>query len=150
MLHRELARSAREKTSIAVLMADLDHFKDVNDRYGHLAGDEVLRDVSGRLLRSVRPYDLIGRYGGEEFLIVFPNCGSTDARRRAEELCEIIRATPIRISDGTIQVSVSIGVVSIVETTAQTKSPDEVLREADAALYEAKRTGRDRCVAICG
>ncbi len=148
MLNRELARSSRERTPIAVLMADLDHFKDVNDKYGHLTGDQVLRDIGDRLLHSVRPYDLIGRYGGEEFLIVFPNCIASDARDRAEELRRIIRDRPITTSDGAISISVSIGVVSIVHNRPTSMEPDEILREADAALYAAKRGGRDRCIAV--
>jgi diguanylate cyclase (GGDEF)-like protein len=148
MLNRELARSSRERTPIAVLMADLDHFKEVNDKYGHLTGDQVLRDIGDRLLHSVRPYDLIGRYGGEEFLIVFPNCIASDARDRAEELRRIIRDRPITTSDGAISISVSIGVVSIVHNRPTSMEPDEILREADAALYAAKRGGRDRCIAV--
>jgi len=148
MLDRELARSSREHTPIAVLMADLDHFKDVNDKYGHLAGDQVLRDVGDRLLQSVRPYDLIGRYGGEEFLIVFPNCMASDARDRAEELRRIVRDRPITTSDGAISISMSIGVVSIVHNRPTCMEPDEILREADAALYAAKHGGRDRCITV--
>ncbi len=148
MLDRELARSVRENTPIAVLMADLDYFKEVNDRYGHLAGDQVLRHIGDRLLQSVRPYDSIGRYGGEEFLIVFPNCESKDARERAEELRRTVREKPISTSDGLISISVSIGVVSIVYNRSAAISPDEILREADAALYAAKRAGRNRCIAV--
>jgi two-component system cell cycle response regulator len=74
LLGRELARSRRERVSTAILMCDLDHFKSVNDTYGHLAGDDVLRETAKRLLTSVRSYDFVGRYGGEEFLVVLNNC----------------------------------------------------------------------------
>ena len=147
-LRRELDRSKRERASMTVLMADLDHFKDINDKYGHLNGDEVLRNVSERLLRSVRSYDVIGRYGGEEFLIVFPNCGPGDAKKRADDLCRIVRETPIESSSGPIPLSISIGVVTVADEQASRKSPDEILREADLAMYEAKRAGRDRFIAV--
>src|SRR5579872_3174192 len=145
-LHRELGVVARDDMPIAVFMADLDHFKEVNDRYGHLVGDEVLKEIGNRLTKSVRPYDFVGRYGGEEFLILLPNCKAADAKVRAEALCRIVRETPVDTAAGPLSISVSIGVVSA--DKRGTISPDEVLREADAALYAAKRAGRDCCIAF--
>src|ERR1039458_2826148 len=109
----ELSRSKREKTPLAVMMADLDHFKDVNDTYGHVAGDQVLCEIARRLLESVRPYDFVGRYGGEEFLIVLSNCNSVRAIERGEELLRTVAATPVLITSGTIQVTMSIGMLAV-------------------------------------
>ncbi|MGA9672006.1 MAG: diguanylate cyclase [Terracidiphilus sp.] len=143
VLARELARAVRERTSITVLMADLDHFKDINDKYGHLVGDEVLREVAARLMTSVRPYDSVGRYGGEEFLIVLANCDAETALERANELRGVIGSTPIKTTIGPIQLTTSMGVLA--SRISGSTSPDEVLREVDSALYAAKEAGRDRC-----
>src|SRR5580704_5401784 len=86
LLARELTRTRREKGCTVVMLGDLDHFKEVNDRYGHMVGDEVLREIARRLLASVRSYDFVGRYGGEEFLIVLNNCDPSLASLRAEEV----------------------------------------------------------------
>jgi len=142
LLARELSRSGREKSFTGVIMADLDHFKTVNDMYGHLVGDEVLREVADRLLVSVRPYDLIGRYGGEEFLIVLNNCDADSAMERAEALRLAIAAVPVRTESGSIPVTMSIGIAS---QHWESLSTDEIVREADAALYAAKDAGRNCC-----
>jgi diguanylate cyclase (GGDEF)-like protein len=139
----ELSRSKREKTPLAVMMADLDHFKDVNDTYGHVAGDQVLCEIARRLLESVRPYDFVGRYGGEEFLIVLSNCNSVRAIERGEELLRTVAATPVLITSGTIQVTMSIGMLAVEHW--ESTSPDEVLRTVDACLYAAKDAGRNCC-----
>ena len=143
VLGHELPRSVREKTHIAVLMADLDHFKDVNDKFGHMVGDEVLREAAGRLLRSVRSYDFVGRYGGEEFLVVLTNCDSDNAIERAEELRQAIAGVPVETERGPIPVTISMGVLST--QIMRSSSPDELLREVDAALYTAKDAGRNCC-----
>jgi diguanylate cyclase (GGDEF)-like protein/PAS domain S-box-containing protein len=143
MLERELKRSVRGKSPTAVLLGDLDHFKEVNDAHGHPIGDEVLREAARRLLGSVRNYDFVGRYGGEEFLVVLPNCAATDALARAEQLREAIAATPISTACGPISITISIGVLVSQEWGHPTI--DDILREVDAALYAAKDAGRNRC-----
>jgi diguanylate cyclase (GGDEF)-like protein len=142
ILDRELDRRRREHRPLAVVLADLDHFKRVNDTFGHLAGDAVLRQAARRLLGSVRPYDAVGRYGGEEFLIVLPGCDSDSALSLAERLRLGIAAERIEANGALIQVTVSLG-AAISEGEPE---PDAValLRAADAALYEAKRAGRNR------
>jgi diguanylate cyclase (GGDEF)-like protein len=144
-LGRELARSRREHFSTAILMCDLDHFKSVNDTYGHLAGDEVLKETAKRLLASVRPYDFVGRYGGEEFLVVLINCQPAHALARAEEVRKAIAQRPVQASNGAVPVSMSLGLLLSHEWGNR---PIEVLlQEADAALYAAKAAGRN-CIKI--
>jgi diguanylate cyclase (GGDEF)-like protein len=143
LLEHELSCSAREGTSIAVLMADLDHFKDINDKYGHLVGDEVLREVARRLLASVRPNDAVGRYGGEEFLLVLVDCDAETAMERANELRRAIASIPVKTAGGSIQITSSMGVLAT--NNLRSTSPDDVLREVDSALYAAKEAGRNRC-----
>lgn len=143
MLERELARSERERTPISVLLADLDHYKDVNDSHGHPVGDHVLREIGGRLVRAVRGYDLVGRYGGEEFLLILGGCSATEAMARAEQLRQAVEASPIATSCGPIAITVSIGVLPAQEWAYP---PSEtILREVDVALYAAKADGRNRC-----
>lgn len=142
-LERELARCARENLCMAVLMADLDHFKEVNDRYGHPVGDEVLREIACRFAGAIRGYDLVGRYGGEEFLAVLTQCNASGAMTRAEQLRQIIAAAPIPTTIGSIHMTVSLGVLA----TAEWNGPgaELVLREVDVALYAAKAAGRNCC-----
>jgi diguanylate cyclase (GGDEF)-like protein len=143
LLKRELSRSGREKSFTVVLMADLDHFKKINDVYGHLVGDEVLREVARRLRNSVRPYDLVGRYGGEEFLVVLNNCDADSAMERAEELRNAIADAPVATVSSSISVTMSMGVTASQHWNPA--SPDEVVRDADGALYAAKHAGRNCC-----
>jgi len=140
-LEKELARSAREGTQVSVTMADLDHFKRINDTYGHLAGDAVLREAAQRLQASMRVYDAVGRYGGEEFLVVSPGCGLAEATEQAERLRTRISQEAVRVPDCAIPVTISLGVVA---ATAEACQPGDLLRLADDALYAAKRSGRDR------
>jgi len=142
-LTRELARSQREKSSVGIVLCDVDHFKKVNDRYGHLAGDFVLQEIAQRMLKSVRPYDCVGRYGGEEFLIIFPACDGDSALRQAERIRKGIDSAPIQTGDGDIAVTASFGVVAFNPAIATT--PAQLLRNADGALYRAKALGRNRC-----
>lgn len=143
MLERELARGARENNSAVVLLADLDHFKDVNDRFGHPVGDEVLREAGRRFQRAVRSYDLVGRYGGEEFLILLGGCPGAEALQRAEQLRRTIEAEPVMTPGGPVQLTISMGVLPAREWGYP--SAEEVLREVDIALYAAKAGGRNRC-----
>jgi two-component system cell cycle response regulator len=141
-LQRELQRGRREKNSLGVLLLDLDHFKSINDRKGHDVGDEVLREASRRMLASVRSYDAVGRYGGEEFLILVPGCNSANARDRAEQIRVAIAGSPIETLGGLIRISASIGVASTVDGASW--EADALVRAADVALYRAKRNGRNR------
>jgi len=145
LLGRELARSAREHFSTVILMCDLDHFKVVNDTYGHLAGDDVLRETAKRLLASVRSYDFVGRYGGEEFLVVLNNCNPSHALARAEEIRKAIAQRPVPTSKGPIPVTMSLGL--LLNQDWGRGPVEELLHEADAALYAAKEAGRN-CVRI--
>src|SRR2546426_593176 len=145
LLGRELARSIRENFSTAILMCDLDHFKSVNDTYGHLVGDDVLKETAKRLLASVRSYDFVGRYGGEEFLIVLNNCDPAFAVARAEEIRNTIAQRPVQTSTGPVPVTISLGL--LLSHQCGTRSVEELLREADTALYAAKAAGRN-CVKL--
>jgi two-component system cell cycle response regulator len=140
VLQKELIRSVREKTPVAAIMTDLDHFKHVNDAYGHLAGDAVLREAARRLSASLRAYDAVGRYGGEEFLIVAPGCSVAGGAELAERLRESICRTPVDASGQTIVVTMSFGVA----TTCDIKQVNQLLNAADEALYAAKKGGRNR------
>ena len=142
VLRIELARSAREHQPVALLMADLDGFKDINDTYGHLAGDAVLREAAQRMKAAARSYDSVGRYGGEEFLIVLPGCDIHDANAQAERVRKSIEARPFSTGRESIRVTCSIGL-----SCARDCPPDVLVREADAALYEAKSAGRNRVAA---
>jgi two-component system cell cycle response regulator len=145
LLGRELARSMREHFSTAILMCDLDHFKTVNDTYGHLAGDDVLRETAKRLVASVRSYDFVGRYGGEEFLVVLNNCNPTFALARAEEIRKAIALKPVPTSSGPVPITMSLGLLLNQEWGR--RPLEELLHEADAALYAAKAAGRN-CVKV--
>jgi two-component system cell cycle response regulator len=139
-LQKELIRSVREKNPVAVIMTDLDHFKHVNDTYGHLIGDAVLREAARRLGASLRASDSVGRYGGEEFLVVAPSCGLTGGADLAERLRESICGAPIDAPGQTIAVTMSFGVAS----TCSIKQVNQLLNAADEALYAAKKAGRNR------
>jgi diguanylate cyclase (GGDEF)-like protein len=141
ILQRELARAARTRHATAVLMVDLDHFKRVNDSFGHQAGDLVLEEVTRRMTRAVRPFDSLGRYGGEEFLIVLPDCDAHQAWGVAERIRECIRARPVQSPRGVIALTISIG-GSV--GMGGSKSAESLVHESDTALYRAKTEGRDR------
>jgi two-component system cell cycle response regulator len=143
VLHKEVLRAKRERTPLGVIMVDLDHFKAVNDRHGHLAGDTVLREVSTRLQNAMRPYDSVGRFGGEEFIVVAPGCDLAKVTTLAERLRQSICDRPVQESTNTISITASLGV----STAAEASGPDDVLRMTDEALYKAKLEGRNRVVA---
>lgn len=144
LLKNELGRSFRERTPVSMMICDVDHFKQINDVHGHLVGDEVLQELSIRLQTLVRPYDSVGRYGGEEFLVVLGGCGSADLRKRAEQVREGIAEIPFQTASGPLRVTVSLGAVTIEGWTRSTPV-EPFLKEADAALYRAKAAGRN-CV----
>lgn len=145
LLARELARSIREDKSAAILVGDLDHFKQVNDTYGHLVGDEVLKETARRLLSSVRSYDFVGRWGGEEFLVVLNNCDPAFSLARAEEICKTIARKPVQTSGGAVPITMSLGLVLSHEWGSL--SVVQLVHEADEALYAAKAAGRN-CVRV--
>ncbi|MFZ0821735.1 MAG: diguanylate cyclase [Candidatus Acidiferrales bacterium] len=142
LLRRELARAPRENSCCGVVLADLDHFKAVNDSRGHAAGDEVLRESAQRLTAAVRGYDAVGRYGGEEFLLVLPGCDATALRDRAEHILAAFRDRSFEAAGETLRVTVSMGAASSADWPEAT--PDSLVRCADGSLYRAKRSGRDR------
>ncbi len=142
MLPQELSRMRQEEGGIAVLIGDLDHFKSVNDTYGHMVGDEVLCEVGRRMVNSVRPCDMVGRYGGEEFLIVITKCDGDKVLSRVEQIRTAISNSPIPTSSGAIFITISIGVC--VGKPTESMNVEEMLREADKALYVAKTEGRNR------
>lgn len=143
-LDREVVRSRREKRGLGVLMIDLDHFKLVNDNYGHQAGDEALRETARRMQAAIRPYDSLGRYGGEEFLMVVPGCDDFCLSAHAERLRLVMESETFHIGDNEVHLTASFGASSTspgVDATAE-----DLIRAADAALYKAKRGGRNRVV----
>lgn len=146
---RELARATRRRNWISTLMIDIDHFKLINDRYGHLTGDLVLSKLAGRISATVRGYDAIGRYGGEEFLVVLPDCNLPTAVERAEKLRQLVETDPIQTSDGSISVTISVGAAA--HRGDQLADHISLLDAADQALYRAKADGRN-CVrsSACG
>lgn len=143
----ELARVQRQEAAMGLMMLDLDHFKKINDTFGHQAGDAVLREVARRLKEGFRPYEIVGRYGGEEFVVALPGCDLRNAEAQAERLRRRIAAEPVITLEGTVPVSASIGVCS----TSQTGARDRLLllRAVDLALYRAKHEGRN-CVRLAG
>lgn len=144
LLNRELSRRQRSGDALGVIMADIDYFKKVNDTHGHLVGDAVLREVTRRLAVGVRPYDVVGRYGGEEFLIVFPGCGAANLIAGAERLRHGIADQPIETSVGPIPVTLSLGLAWVEQDQKETLDCEAFLRIADEALYAAKARGRNR------
>ncbi len=144
LLQREIERASRTQGVTGVLMLDLDHFKQVNDTHGHLAGDAVLREVSRRIMQVIRSYDFLGRYGGEEFLVVLPACDRTHALQSAERIRSAVAAAPVWADEVEIPVTISIGVTAVAGNTSE----KEVLAVADEALYQAKSKGRNRAAVL--
>lgn len=142
LLSTEIARCQREKRSLTCALIDLDHFKNVNDERGHFVGDAVLIEAARRMRAALRPYDVVGRYGGEEFLVVISGCGEGPARRRAEQVREAVGQTPMDLPGATLTVTCSIGLT--VWDGLGTCVPNDLLKKADDALYRAKHLGRNR------
>lgn len=141
VLSRELILAERHGHPVSVIMADLDHFKSVNDRYGHLAGDEVLRVFGNMLKQHARGSDIYCRYGGEEFLLVLPQMSEDNAIERAEQLRSAIAASPVLYGATPITVTASFGVAAFPRNG---RTSDELITAADSALYAAKASGRNR------
>jgi diguanylate cyclase (GGDEF)-like protein len=139
-LQKEVHRAERYKTSLSISMLDIDHFKDVNDSYGHTVGDQALLQLANMLREGIRESDMVGRYGGEEFLILLPNTELKKAAELAARLCKFIRETDINVGKKT-NLTVSIGVA---EYKHGEENWQKLLSRADMALYEAKNAGRDR------
>jgi diguanylate cyclase (GGDEF)-like protein len=145
-LQQSLDRSVREGVPCSILLCDIDHFKGINDVHGHLAGDAILEAFAARLQRAVRSGDAIGRYGGEEFLIVLDGCAAEDISARAEQVRRSVTSTPFRVRDSILKVSASIGGMSI-SGFNRPISAERMIDLADAAMYQAKAGGRD-CIRI--
>ncbi len=142
-LQDEVLRSERYHTQLSISIVDVDHFKKVNDTYGHLTGDEVLRQIGSKIKEQIRQPDIAGRYGGEEFLILLPNSDANAAVEQAARLCQCIRDMVIRVNKQVIHITISIG---IAELKIGLDTWESFLKRADTALYEAKDRGRDRWV----
>lgn len=145
-LDTELTRTIRYKEKISVIMLDIDYFKKINDVYGHIAGDAILKKLSDKLTESVRDVDIVGRYGGEEFVIVCPNTSMSGATILAERIRENVQNTLFQAGGTDIRITVSLGLSSL---SSQTDASDDfssvkLLEEADLALYKAKSAGRNR------
>jgi diguanylate cyclase (GGDEF)-like protein len=139
ILERELSRAERDNTSVGVIMSDIDHFKNINDTYGHVAGDEVIIETCRQMQKLLRPYDYMGRYGGEEFLTIVPKCDEQSILSVAGRFCEAMRNQAIVTAGGMISVTISSGIAISRPGIKAT----ELVKHADNALYEAKDSGRD-------
>lgn len=141
-LELELSRCHRDRRTVGIILLDIDHFKKINDTYGHFAGDAVLRETAARLRGNMRPYDQVGRYGGEEFLVVLPNCDLEQASLQAERMRQRLHASTMMVDGAEMRVSASFGVTV---SDGLERTPDVFVRVADEALYRAKASGRN-CV----
>jgi two-component system cell cycle response regulator len=142
-LRNEMSRQVREHRSFGVILVDIDHFKNINDTHGHLCGDEVLQVVTRRMKECVRPYDTLGRYGGEEFLVIASAANERGTMALAERIRSAMESKPVVTQQGEVRVTASLGVA--VSTSARDGDPLMLLRLADRALYAAKDKGRNRC-----
>lgn len=142
VLHRELLRAERSGVPVGLMMMDVDRFKQVNDTHGHTVGDQVLRTLATELGVVLRNYDSLGRYGGEEFMVVVPGCGLPESTDLAERVRAHVESRPIAIKGGSISITVSIGVAAV--SDMRNFLPEPLLQEADDALYRAKQSGRNR------
>jgi len=147
ILHKELARAHREGHPLSLLLVDLDRFKQINDEHGHQVGDAVLREASARMKSAIRRYDSIGRYGGEEFLVVLPGCDAVGGAAQGERLRLALASRPFSIGGQAITVTCSIGCTLC--SGATLSDADSLIREADQALYAAKDQGRNRIESTC-
>lgn len=141
-LEKEISRAARDNHEIGIILADIDHFKAVNDSFGHPAGDAILCEVAQRMLGAVRGYDSVGRYGGEEFLIVVPESDARETKIVAERILDVIAEKPIETDESSIEITMSLGTAS--GAISEDFGISELIGGADKALYQAKAAGRNR------
>ncbi|MCD4780610.1 MAG: GGDEF domain-containing protein [Candidatus Omnitrophica bacterium] len=144
-LREEIKRSRVRKISLSFLMIDVDHFKSINDHHGHLAGDQVLRELGGIIKENIREIDIAGRYGGEEFCVILPDTEITGAQYAAERIRKSTQSTLLRVYDTKIKTTVSIGIATYPTDGA---FKQELIDKADWALYRAKKLGRNRVCAF--
>jgi two-component system, cell cycle response regulator len=144
LLGGEMERSRRSQDSLGIIMADVDFFKNINDSHGHLVGDTVLQEVGHRLASGLRSYDSVGRYGGEEFLIVVPGCDALNLVVTAERLRRRIADQPVDTSAGPVSVTISLGLATAQLNELGLLDREALLHDADQALYAAKARGRNR------
>jgi len=140
--HEEFNRAEREQSTTTVLMCDIDKFKSINDNFGHQAGDDVLKQIAARMTECLRPYDILGRYGGEEFTLILPNTDQDGGLVVAQRVCDAIAESPLEIDAETLPCSISIGLFSEIPSDAITV--EKMIAVADEALYIAKLNGRNR------
>jgi diguanylate cyclase (GGDEF)-like protein len=140
ILHREFAVTRRYKNSLACMMIDVDHFKSINDRFGHDAGDEVLKAVAHGLSQNLREVDVSARYGGEEFIVLLPHTQKESSKLVADRLARVIRGLRFSFADG-LAITASFGIAGTSDVASN--DAEDLVRAADAALYDAKRRGRD-------
>ncbi len=138
-LKKNMANAARHKKPLSVFMFDLDHFKEINDRFGHQAGDRILKEVAGIVRKNIRQEDILARYGGEEFIAILPETGREKAKELAERLREKISGLEITSGNRTISVTASFGVTRMQPDSTM----DRLVSDADTMLYKAKRNGRN-------
>ncbi|MGB0680431.1 MAG: GGDEF domain-containing protein, partial [Polyangiales bacterium] len=142
-LEREIPRARRHQRPLSLLMFDIDHFKQINDTYGHLAGDFVLKELATIARSRLRPDDVLGRYGGEEFAVILPETKLAGAVRIAEELRTLVQDHAFLFEEEEVQVTISMGAAELQEG----RDALGFIKDADTKLYEAKRSGRNR---VCG
>ena len=142
LLEKEMNRATRQDHALSISMVDIDLFKHINDNFGHQSGDAVLCEVVERVKLSLRSYDGVGRYGGEEFLLIFPNSSNKDALDVAEKVRSAISSKPISMPNGTVSVTISLGVSTLYPK--KNDDMDTFIKSADEALYAAKKNGRNR------
>lgn len=142
ILHKQIQRAKRGGYGIAIIMIDIDHFKNINDTYGHLAGDAVLCEIANRLTQSARAHEYIGRYGGEEFLAIISPYDQDGAIKAAERLRNAVACKPIQADHSLIPVTISLGIA--IDSLPDALDTNLLLRSADKALYSAKHKGRNR------
>jgi diguanylate cyclase (GGDEF)-like protein len=141
-LARELERGRRDQKSVGIILTDVDHFKSINDTLGHQFGDEVLKEIAHRFRSKLRVYDSVGRYGGEEFLLILPGCDLVNTIVRADELRVYLSSQPVAVGKNTRSVTASMGVA--VTTAPGETDVEALIGQADRGLYAAKKNGRNR------
>lgn len=142
LLNKALDEALKHDHTLGICLADIDNFKRVNDQYGHQVGDEVLSRIARKIVGSVRPQDLVCRYGGDEFLVILHDVGEKDCAEIAERMCDEIRSVPVRTRGGTVRATLSIGIA--VRNRGDGLTTHGLIEKADQALYSSKRAGRNR------